>query len=355
MRRVTLAAPTAVLTIMLAGCGGSTASRPDVLDDLATDTIVPATELLASDTETLEQAVIDLCAAPNSARLQASHDALAATRTSWSTSEAMWVGPVMERRSWAVIDWPIDAEDIEELIADDSLVLDNERLARRIAANQRGLGAVEYVLGDPSDPQPTLDALRGERRCDYLTGITAVISDEADLLPSDWTIDFEQGGPWVDTFAATDSAGLDMVVNDSLFLLEAIADAELGTALGAMEGPADLDGIVEGPAGLGVADIAAHMRGLRSVLIGNPDNDSEGLAPLLGDDLTTRLTTAFDTADATIEAIDGRLRTAIAEQPDAVATAREAIKEIQTLVATEVVSRLGVTIGFSDADGDTGS
>ncbi len=31
------------------------------------------------------------------------------------------------------------------------------------------------------------------------------------------------------------------------------------------------------------------------------------------------------------------------------------VKAIQVTVATDVVSKLGVTIGFSDADGDTGA
>ena len=83
--------------------------------------------------------------------LRDARDALVDARAVWSYSEPMWVGPVMERRSWAVIDWPIVTDEIEELIADTSIELDNERLSRRIGADQRGLGAVEYILGDPAD------------------------------------------------------------------------------------------------------------------------------------------------------------------------------------------------------------
>ena len=45
--------------------------------------------------------------------------------------------------------------------------------------------------------------------------------------------------------------------------------------------------------------------------------------------------------------------TAAADSPESVAAARDAIKAIRITVATEVVGRLGVTIGFSDADGDS--
>lgn len=339
------------LAAVACGCGSASADRSEVLQALAEDTIIPTLEELASNAASLETAVSELCADPSDATLSASRGALANARTSWSASEAMWVGPVIQRRSWGLVDWPIDASRIEELLADATIELDAEHLSTRIAASQRGLGAVEYFLWGSQD-ETSISAFADARRCDYLIGVTEVIADETALLPGDWASDFEDGGPWTDSFIDPETASLDAMINDASFLLEAMSDAELGTALGEMGEPSS-DGIVEGPAGLGAADLAGHVTGLRSVLIG--ESPARGLSPLLGDETTTRLTEAFVTADAAIASIDGPLGATVAEQPERVGAARDAIKVIQTLVATEVVSTLGVTIGFSDADGDTGS
>lgn len=332
---------------VVTACSSSVPQRTEVLDELAGQQIIPAYENFEAKANVLARAVGELCEQPTAKTLAAANDALADSRWMWSYTEAMWVGPVMERRAWATIDWPIDSAEIEELITDASLTLDQERLSRRIGADQRGLGAVEYVLDTiDSNGEST------ERRCQYLTGIVEVMAREASLLSDDWSVSFEEGEPYRSAFSDVDGAGLDSLVNDSLFLLEAVADAELGRALGVMEQPADPGIIVEGPSGLGVADIAAHLSGLTAVYLGGPE--SAGLTPLFGDELTARLTDQLAAAELAVSALSGPLGDELVDRPEAVAEARAAIKAVQTTVATEVVATLGVTIGFSDADGDSG-
>lgn len=333
------------------GCGAGAPDRGDVLGDLADEVIVPAYERLAASTQTLAGATAELCSTLDPDDWAAARRALEDAWADWSYSEAMWVGPVMERRSWAVIDWPISPSEIEDLIADTAVEIDYDRLARRIGADQRGLGAVDYLLG-PSGAAD-LDDLADPRRCAYLAGVAEVAAAEAALLPADWTADFEGEGPYRAVFVDSDGSGLDDVVNDAVFLLEAITDLELGAALGEMGREADPSRIAEGPAGLGAADLADRLEGLRAVLIG-PD-DAGGLSPLLGDDLTGRLAARFAAAAAAVAAIEPPLLDAVATSPQTVSAARAAIKDLQVTIATEVVSRLGVTIGFSDADGDTGA
>ena len=341
----------AVCAAAVAACGAGAPDRSDVLGDLADDVIVPAYERLAVSTEALAGATAELCSTLDPDDWAAARRALGEARADWSYSEAMWVGPVMERRSWAVIDWPISPSEIENLIADTTVEIDYDRLARRIGADQRGLGAVDYLLGPPGAAD--LDDLADPRRCAYLAGVAEVAAAEAALLPADWTADFEGEGPYRAVFVDSDGSGLDDVVNDAVFLLEAITDLELGAALGEMGREADPSRIAEGPAGLGAADLADRLEGLRAVLIG-PD-DAGGLNPLLGDDLTGRLAARFASAAAAVAAIEPPLLDAVATSPQTVSAARAAIKDLQITIATEVVSRLGVTIGFSDADGDTGA
>ncbi len=331
-------------------CGGGD-ERSDTLADLADQIAVPAYGDLADSTAELTQAVTALCDTPSVETLAVAHDALGEARYAWSATEAMWLGPVMDARSWAAIDWPIATAEIEELISDEDSALDVESLATRIGADQRGLGAVEYVLGTPGQ-SAALEELTDPRRCQYLVGVATVVSDEAQDLEQAWATEADGGEPFAETMAQADAGTLDMLVNDSLFLLEAIGDAELGRALGLLDAEPDASNIVEGPAGLGVDDIAAHLVGLRHVLVG--DGANSGVAPLFDDGLAQRLRDQFDAADAAVAAIDGPLLVAIDTEGNTVSALRDAVKDIQMTVATEVVSALGVTVGFSDADGDTG-
>lgn len=396
-----------LLATVVAACGDSPPSRQDVLGDLADEVIIPAYDNFLNASSSLAESVSDLCAflASNEGvseraggatgtdgevgmseeagtansdaaegALSSVHDALEASRASWSFSEAMWVGPVMERRSRAVIDWDIDAEQIEARIADTSFALTADNLAGRVGADERGLSAVEYVVGSPSAPEAAIAKLANPRYCEYLTAATQVVVAEAELLVSDWTTSFEDGPSYRTVLSDPDGSGIDDIVNGAFNLLRKTSDMELRPAANG-----DLDAVKEGPLGLGVADIQEHLAGIRAVLIGdirqdgsnsgetqrnsmqedNSQGDStqedgpKGLSQLLGDDITDRLAARLDAADAAVSAITPPLRTAVAENPDSLSEAYEALKDLQMTISTEVVSKLGVALGFSDTDGDS--
>lgn len=349
-------------------------------------------ETSATEASAADSSAADASAAAEGA-LKAAHDALSATRDIWSFSEAMWVGPVMDRRSRAVIDWEIDAEQIDARIADTAFALTAENLATRVGADERGLGAAEHILGNPSAPDATLLKLANPRYCEYLQATTQVAAEEAQALQSDWTVSSESNQPYRSTFSDPDGSGLDDIVNGTINLLRKTSDMELRQALNG-----DLDTIQEGPLGRGVDDIAHHLASIRAVLIGGVEVGSgggtggggsessreaggsaetggaggssegevrssggggsiageiNGLSELLGDDITDRLTARLDAADAAVAALDAPLRASVSENPARVEAAYDALKALQMTIATEVVSKLGVAIGFSDTDGDS--
>ena len=349
-----------LLATVAAACGDSPPSRQDVLGDLTDEVIIPAYDSFLTASSSLAEAVSDLCLLLSSSdtsaegALNSVYDALEASRSDWSFSEAMWVGPVMERRSRAVIDWDIDAEQIEVRIADTSFAMTADNLATRVGADERGLSAVEYVVGSPSAPEAAIAKLANPRYCEYLSAATQVVVAEAELLVSDWTTSFEDGPPYRTVLSDPDGSGVDDIVNGSFNLLRKTSDMELRPAANG-----DLDAVKEGPLGLGVADIADHLAGIRAVLIGSRANQGStqedgpmGLSELLGDDITDRLAARLDAADAAVSAITPPLRAA-AENPSSLNKAYEALKELQMAISTEVVSKLGVALGFSDTDGDS--
>jgi predicted lipoprotein len=216
----------------------------------------------------------------------------------------------------------------------------------------RGLGAIEYVLFD-TDPE----TLAGDaRRCEYLRGLAGAVHAETARLEQAWTADDGSGRPYRDvmvgaTGTMTPTESIDDVVNTVLARLGDSVQRELGPALGRTTAAADLDAIVEGQGGFGVADQLARSRSMRLVLVGA--DGRSGLAPMLGDALATRLVAEFDALDAALAQVGAPLRAAVSEQPEAVGAVYDALAALRVTVATEVVSRLGVTVGFNDADGDS--
>ena len=309
-------------------------------------------------------------------------DAIEATRHTWSYLASLQIDSVKERRSWAVIDWPVSTDDVTSLLLDDTKDLTPERIGKRSGADQRGLGAAEYLLTlhvapeqlrpasvetAPDGPAPAGTA---QRRCEYLSSVAEVILEESELILDDaWLVIDSDDEPLFMLIASDAEMAVDRLINDAIYLLEAMTDMELGRALGETSTEARLDAIVEGPLGLGAADMRAHLNGLRAVLLGTDHAtdiitesgtnlsfaESSGFRLLLEDDLVSRLIDQFDRAKTALEQIDGPLRDAVVNDPGTVSAARAALKELQVTISTEVVSQLGVTIGFSDADGDSSS
>lgn len=328
----------AAVACVATACGGpEPPSRPEVLTTLAEEFIVPGYEEAHSALGALDSATRQLCNAPDEARLAQARVELADARRAWKGIEAAWFGPVMDRRSWALIDWPANEEEIRELIDDTSVpTIDAAYIKDYVGADQRGLGAAELLLGGGAA------GLAG-RPCDYLRSATTVANDEIGAVLALWT-----GGEAVEQLLAD---GIDPLVNDALFLTRKMADMELGVALGTRGGTPDPEAIVEGPSGLGTQDGLARLAGIRAVFLGT--DGTGGLAPLMGDELVERLDADVAAAEAAWAAIPAPLRAAAVDRPGLTDAARAATKQVQITISTEVVSQLGVVVGFSDTDGDS--
>ena len=87
-------------------------------------------------------------------------------------------------------------------------------------------------------------------------------------------------------------------------------------------------------------DVAADIASDRATQLAGLGEIVTAIGPLLGDELAGRVADEVDAAHAAFT--DGD-----------VAGGRTLAGEVEATLATEVASRLGVTIGFSDADGDS--
>ncbi|WP_420444638.1 imelysin family protein [Candidatus Poriferisodalis sp.] len=361
----------AACALVVAGCSSGATPREAAVNAAAAEAFANQLRLNAQ-AEILVDSIDELCATPKHLDgnvAGAATDAIVAMRHTWSYTAAMQIDSVTERRSWAVIDWPISTDDITSLLLDESKDLTPERIGKRSGADQRGLGAAEHLLAlhlaDEQPPPPS--AGTAQRRCEYLSSVGEVMLEESELILGDAWLIVDGDEPLFKLIAPDAEMGVDRLVNEAIFLLEAMTDMELGRALGETSAETRLDAVVEGPLGLGAADMGAHLDGLRAVLLGTDHaisiateagmifdfDESSGFRLLLDDDLVSRLTDQFHDAQTTLEQVEGPLRDAVVNDSATVSRARAALKALQITISTEVVAQLGVTIGFSDADGDS--
>jgi hypothetical protein len=337
--------------------GGGSDDLSGLLDTLGNGVIVPAYTELSNQLDTLSTTLADLCATPSPEALTEARNAWGFATSAYQATRPVGVGPAMDRRLMSAVAYPIRPDDVAEVLAGTDPITP-ESLADS-GATARGLAAVELLLFEPTVSDDELaGGAADNRRCTYAAAATQVAEDASGVVLVDWTEGIDgEGEPYVDTFVAgvdgDPQASLSAVVNEVAHGMQTVDDQGL-RGIAAASAPDDVPvNQRDGAAGHKVADLKAQLATIQTVIEG-PDGDN-GLAAYVsskdagtGDGLTSDLAGAT----GTIEALPDSIADTLAE-PDPLAAAAEAAATLKVTVSTEVASLLGITVGFSDADGDS--
>lgn len=356
---VKLAPVLSVLLLSAVACLGGAPSDKEVLIALTDEVVVPAYRQLASGAAELDSKATALCSSPSEAALQETRQAWRSARASWLQSSAMSFGPVMDRRSESLLDWsPTDTEAMDETLYDTGFSTDADQVRNSFSAGRRGFGAVEHLLfGDGA-----LEALSDSpAACSYLLALTQVTREETAGILADWTQGGELETPYQNYF--TDRANLSLIPGDAVqevvrtqvFLIRDMVHMRMATALGLRGDGPDLSAIPGNAADNGLYDLRSELIGMKAIYEGS-GAESKGLSALvrpLSEETDRRLREEFTAAIEAVDSVEGPLKQAIEERPTQVNALYDRLADVQLTLATEVVSLLGVSVGFSDTDGDT--
>lgn len=297
-----------------------------------------------------------------------------AARAPWKRNEVFAFGPFTDNpwRLGAKIDfWPARPKTIEKTLATPELELTPETVAN-LGASATGMPALEYLLfrnqGTYQAPSP--------RECAYIVGLSHDLVKDSRRMVNAWSAQGENYRAQVLFADATtpDFEDLDdamaEVVNRMGFTLENIRRDKLGAVLG--NGPEDTHPqMVESRwSGRGIEDVRDNLRGLEKLVFGpkgrfvyEPLNfhrrDWSGFPTNLVQMLEYRgfylyqpLLREFSACYAALDAIPAPLGKAASEAPQTVRAAIDALGKLQTLIQTQVLKNLALSITFNDADGD---
>ena len=347
-----------VLLVLALACGSKPISEAEVLVSLTDEIVVPGYQAVAAEAGELQTALETLCSTPSDAALSEARQAWRDVREPWMRSEATWFGPVMDRRSLRLVDWSTtDPERIEEMLEGSDTVTE-DGVRNILASTQRGLGATEYLIFGTDALNRLLG--RDSPRCEYLTALGSVVRVETDAVLEEWTTSIGNDPAYSDFFTGRSSSSLltgqavAEVVRTQVFMVRAIVDIRLATALGLRGDGPDPSAIPGGAGHNALDDLRNEVLGLQDVYLG-PDGGSgvSALVHELSAETDGRMRSGFKDSLSAIDAVEGPLKTAVLERPDQVRTLYDSLASLQTTLNTEVVSLLGVSVGFSDTDGDS--
>lgn len=316
-----------------------------VLTALADDVIVPAYQVLGESLDALATTTADLCATPSPAALEAARDAWRDATVAWQRTRGFGVGPALDERLMSDVGFAA-RERVVTLLLEGTDPVDEASVAEEGAA-ARGLYAAEILLfGEGSDALATGDP----RRCEYAASVAALAAEAAQPIVDAW-VDGEARTAFVEGLDGGPQSSVDALVNevshrlDELDLMQLRDMAEAGSV-------DDLDETrLGGPADERLAERAALLTGMAAA-IGDGETGISALVAGKDADTADRL------AEATTAASDalGELPPSVADafdDPDDIAAASDALANLKVLLSTEAASLLGVTISFSDSDGDS--
>lgn len=365
-RFVTAVVVIMAITASLAGCSGSGsggASGSDggagtgdagvevFLDRTADEALVPSYEALSRALGDFGALVDEACADPSSGSVLSTEqvdplrDEWRALVVAWQRTRAGGVGPAMDRRLNPAVGYVARPAAIDELL-DGKEPVDVDGL-RDQPATVQGIYAMEIALfGDAADD---LTSATSERACTYLGSVTTLASAAADQVLDDWTEGYRD--QFVSGIDGDPQASMAAVVNEMTFRAQEL-DTKGLRDFAAADSPEDLsESRRDGPSGSGIAQRRALLDGL-AALVGGDDGGLVALVAARSAETAQRLHEATDRAVAALDALPDATAEALGSPAD-VDEAADAVAKLSVILATEVASQLGVTIGFSDSDGDS--
>ncbi len=343
----------------------SAVTRAEMLESLTAKVILPGYMDAADSMAGLSRSVGALCSSPSEAALGAAREAWRGARRAWLRTESYRFGPAMDRRSISLVDWwPIEADKIERNLASEETIT-AERVTEFLSATQRGLSAAEYLMfGAGSDG---LSDGSDSRRCAYLQSVARVNSAEVSGILEDWQgsgAGFQPGSGYAAYFDGTGSLALidsdaeAEVVRSLVFQVRAIANMRLGAGLG-IDTEADASAIPTGGADNSREDLLSQLEGIAAIYRGAEDGlglSARVAAPGLsntGAETDARMLSAIESTISAVRDLDGSVVGQLESNPPQVRAVYDSMKELQRVLNTEIVSLLGVSVGFSDTDGDS--
>ena len=353
-------------SVFVACSSTTTAAAQDpkpVLAAITENVILPTYASLDRDAEALRVAATAFSASPTAESLATVQEAWRKARYSWKQGDAFRFGPPDVDAIATDIDfWPASPDQIAKVLGDTYEITPAK--VDELGASVKGFMGLEYLLFDSQAGNAAVlasftTAPDAARRRALVSALASTLRDRAGKLYALWAPDkgnfakdFSQGTGMF----ATRKAAADRLGNQLVFASISIESVRIGKPLGKKNGGTVDPKLEETPrSDNSLRDLQASLSSIDAAYRGARDKDGQGL-----DDLVRAKSTQLDAdivrdlaaAKASLEAVPPPLRTALVSATPKVEEAWTKNRTLKSTLSTELISALGATLTFSDADGD---
>lgn len=321
--------------------------------------IRPAFQGFAQKAEALRNAVASLCATPSDQSVFIVRGDFQASVIAFSRAEFVRIGPLgVGDRLERLLFWPdrkgIALRQVQAALADkDETATSPKSLSGKSVAMQ-GLVALEYLLfGTGADE---LAGTEGAYRCRYAAASSALISELAATLDSEWS-DPEGASahllspqPDYDDYR-TETEVLEKLAATLIHGTEAIRDQRIAPVLGEAEGAPRPKSALFWRSGMTAPALAANFSGLHDYFLAT--RFTEAIGPT-NSWIANGAVFEFENAARAIAAIKDPIEVAVGDEEQLRALKYLVIitGSLDTLLGENLADALGLSVGFSQLDGD---
>lgn len=332
--------------------------RRAMLEGLVTETILPLHEILLEKATALEAAALAFQADPTEETLTDFQAAWQETSIAFEHIQVYGFQRVMPYMT-QIDTSPPNIPFIEGYIEIEPVGTLDAAFVQNIGSSSKGLPTLEYfIFVEDALTQLT----ESQNRMDYAVGAATDVKRVAEELVMQWT---PEAGGFADRFIAADGevssvrSAVSMLSNEMIAELEDVSRFWIGGPLGFRDGGDPQPDLVEAfYSGTSVDKLIANVEGFQMAL--NGLGDSPSLADYLdflgaeydGVPMSEAINIQAETVITALQAIESPLQVAVIEEPGAVNVAYDEGVALLQLVKTDMASQLGITVTFSDNDGD---
>lgn len=324
-------------------------TRPEVLEALVREQVVPDIRELAGVNEALTRASRALEKAPSAARLESVRAAFRQTLLAWERAHTFRVGPLVDSNAFLrAAFWPVRGDVLEPLITG-SAPLDAAAVGS-LGVDGKGLFALERLLWDGPPGAPLW--LEGPHQA-RARNFARLLAEDVEARAAAGLKLLGDGRAFARSFAADGQASLTRLVTHDVETLESIVVDRLQRGLALQqqgrlrpgEVPADLSG-------LSLQVSAVQLEALQGRYAGRDGLGLEALVVQAAPALAPRIRAALDQALSALRALSVPLLRVLAESPARVEHALAQVKAVEVAYKSELATALAVTLALTAGDGD---
>lgn len=336
--------------------------RQAMVANYADNLIVPAYNVFQSRTEAMATAIDAFVATPTAGTLSAARAAYQNAYMAWQDASLYEFGPADEQLLRTNLNiYPTATAEIDNNISSGTYDL---QASPNLDA--KGFPALDYLLYGAGTEAAMVDqytsGANAANRRKYLQDLSNLIHQHAAAVYTGWT-----SGNYAATFknapgTAVGSA-VGNIVNQLNFEIDLTKRAKVGFPSGRFTiGEALPDRVEAYYSQISLELLKQAIRAEKAVFMGMTPNGTNG--PGLDDYLdhveaaygegllSDAIEAQFDAALAAANAVQGPLSEAVTTQPQAVTKVYDELQKLIVLTKTDMPAALGVTITYSDSDGD---